>query len=114
MKYYVGIDLGTTNSAISTFDGENVRVWKNKKDQSDVTPSVIYMDRRGKKFYGQAAYLKIPQEEKNCAFLFKRFMGTSNKIKIGNLEMTPEECSAEILRELYRNLPAEIRESDIF
>ena len=32
MKYYVGIDLGTTNSVISTFDGENVRVWKSKKD----------------------------------------------------------------------------------
>ena len=112
MKYYVGIDLGTTNSAISTFDGENVRVWKNKRDQSDVTPSVIHIDRRGKKFYGQIAYSKIPQDEKNCAFLLKRFMGTSNKIKIGSQEMTPEECSAEILRELYKNLPAEIRESD--
>jgi len=77
-----------------------------------VTPSVIHIDRRGKKYYGQAAYSKIPQDEKNCAFLFKRFMGTSNKIKIGSQEMTPEECSAEILRELYKNLPAEIRESD--
>lgn len=112
MKYFVGIDLGTTNSAISTFDGENVRIWKNKKDQTDVTPSAIYTDKRGKKFYGQAAYRKIPQDEKNCAFLFKRFMGTSNKIKMGDKEYTPEECSAEILRELYKNLPEEIRESD--
>ena len=28
MKYYIGIDLGTTNSAICSYDGENVRIWK--------------------------------------------------------------------------------------
>ena len=112
MKYYVGIDLGTTNSAISTFDGENVRVCKNKKDQTEVMPSVIYIDKRGRKFFGKTAYLKIPQDEKNCAFLFKRFMGTSTKIKIGDKSFTPEECSAEILRELYKNLPEEIRKSN--
>ena len=32
MKYYVGIDLGTTNSAISSFDGENVWVCNSNKD----------------------------------------------------------------------------------
>ncbi len=32
MKYFVGIDLGTTNSAISIFDGKNVRVCKSKTD----------------------------------------------------------------------------------
>lgn len=112
MKYYVGIDLGTTNSAISSFDGENVRVWKSKKDQNDVTPSAIYIDKRGKRFYGKTAYLKASQQPEQCATLFKRFMGTSTKIKIGQEELTPEECSAEVLRELYRNLPEEIRESD--
>ena len=40
MKYYVGIDLGTTNSAISVFDGEEVRIYKSK-GQSDVAPSNI-------------------------------------------------------------------------
>lgn len=112
MKYYVGIDLGTTNSAISSFDGENVRVWKSKKDQNDVTPSAIYIDKRGKRFYGKTAYLKAAQQPDRCATLFKRFMGTSTKIKVGDEELTPEECSAEVLRELYRNLPEEIRESD--
>ena len=112
MKYYVGIDLGTTNSAISSFDGENVRVWKSKKDQNDVTPSAIYVDKRGKRFYGKEAYLKNSQQPQRCAVLFKRFMGTSTKIKLGDEELTPEECSAEILRELYKNLPEEIRNSD--
>ena len=112
MKYYVGIDLGTTNSAISTFDGESVRVWKSKKDQNDVTPSAIYVDKRGKRFYGKDAYLKSAQQPERCATLFKRFMGTNTKIKLADEELTPEECSAEILRELYKNLPEEIRNSD--
>lgn len=112
MKYYVGIDLGTTNSAISTFDGEHVRVWKSKKDQNDVTPSAIYIDKHGKRFYGKTAYQKAAQQPERCAILFKRFMGTSTKLQVADTEMTPEECSAEILRELYRNLPEEIRASE--
>ena len=111
MKYFVGIDLGTTNSAISTFDGENVRVWKSKKDQNDVTPSAIYVDKRGKRFYGKKAYENSFRQPENCAMLFKRFMGTSTKFKLGDEELTPEECSAEILRELFKNLPDEIREN---
>lgn len=45
MAYYIGIDLGTTNSAIVTFDGEKTRVWKTK-DQTDVTPSCIFIDKK--------------------------------------------------------------------
>ena len=28
MKYFVGIDLGTTNSAICTYEGSDTRIWK--------------------------------------------------------------------------------------
>ena len=111
MKYFVGIDLGTTNSAISTFDGENIRVWKNKKDQSDVTPSAIYVDKRGRRFYGKKAYENSFRQPESCVKLFKRFMGTNTKFKLGDEELTPEKCSAEILRELFKNLPEEIREN---
>ena len=37
---FIGIDLGTTNSAITSFDGKEVRIWKSP-EQNDVTPSVI-------------------------------------------------------------------------
>ncbi|MBR1646949.1 MAG: Hsp70 family protein [Selenomonadaceae bacterium] len=111
MKYFVGIDLGTTNSAISTFDGENVRVWKSKTDQADVTPSAIYVDKRGRRYYGRRAYENSFRQPERCAKLFKRFMGTSTKFTIDDAELTPEECSAEILRELFKNLPDEIREN---
>ena len=46
MKTYIGIDLGTTNSAICSFDGENLKIYKSP-EQHDVTPSAIFMDKRG-------------------------------------------------------------------
>lgn len=110
MRYYIGIDLGTTNSTICSYDGKNVRIWKSP-EQNDVTPSAIYVDKRGNKYYGSKAYNQAPYNPNNSATLFKRFMGTSTKIELeaSNLTLTPEECSAEILKVLYGYLPEEIR-----
>jgi len=110
MKHYIGIDLGTTNSAICSYDGKNVRIWKSPQ-QNDVTPSAIYVDKRGNKYYGYFAYNQAPNNPNNSATLFKRFMGTNTKIELeaSNLTLTPEECSAEILKVLYGYLPEEIR-----
>lgn len=110
MKHYVGIDLGTTNSAVSTFDGADIRLYKSP-EQNDVTPSAIFIDRRGNKYVGQRAYDNAARSPQNAATGFKRFMGTSTPIKLSavDLVMTPEECSAEILRVLYGYLPEAIR-----
>ena len=110
MKNFVGIDLGTTNSAICSYDGSDTRIWKSP-EQNDVTPSAIYIDRRGNKHIGKRAYDSAPSSPKNSATLFKRLMGTSTPIELPavNLTKTPEECSAEILKVLYGYLPEEIR-----
>ncbi|MGM9553504.1 MAG: Hsp70 family protein [Faecousia sp.] len=110
MRHYIGIDLGTTNSAICSYDGKNVRIWKSP-EQNDVTPSAIYVDKRGNRYYGSKAYNQAPYNPTNSATLFKRFMGTSTKIELESvhLSLTPEECSAEILKVLYGYLPEEIR-----
>jgi len=107
---YVGIDLGTTNSAICSFDGELVHLYKSP-DQHDVTPSAIFIDRRGNKYVGSRAYNNAARNPDNAATLFKRLMGTSTPVKLSavDLVMTPEECSAEILRTLFGYLPEEIR-----
>lgn len=107
---YVGIDLGTTNSAICSFDGESIRLFKSP-EQHDVTPSAIFIDRRGNKYVGSRAYNNAARNPDNAAVLFKRLMGTSTPVKLPavNLTMTPEECSAEVLRALYGYLPEEIR-----
>jgi molecular chaperone DnaK len=110
MTHYVGIDLGTTNSAICSFDGADVRLYKNP-DQGDVTPSAIFIDRRGNKYVGARAYDNAPRNPGNAATHFKRMMGTSTPVKLTavNVTMTPEECSAEILRVLFGYLPEEMR-----
>ena len=107
---YVGIDLGTTNSAISSFDGEKIQLFKGP-EQHDVTPSAIFIDRRGNKYVGSRAYNNAARNPDNAAVLFKRLMGTSTPVKLPavNLTMTPEECSAEVLRTLFGYLPEEIR-----
>ncbi len=110
MKNYIGIDLGTTNSAVSAYDGENLRLFKSP-DQNDVTPSAIFIDKRGNKYVGKRAYDNAARNPENAATLFKRLMGTSTPVKLPavDLTMTPEECSAEILRVLFGYLPEEIR-----
>ena len=107
---YVGIDLGTTNSAICSYDGESVRLYKSP-DQYDVTPSAIFIDRRGNKYLGKRAYDSAAKNPDNAATKFKRMMGTSTPVKLDavNIIMTPEECSAEILKLCFGYLPEEIR-----
>jgi len=108
MAYYAGIDLGTTNSAIATWDGSNFRLWKSP-EQNDVTPSAIYFDRRGR-YVGQRAYDLAPQDRSKSATLFKRLMGTTTPINIsGQDAVTPEWCSAEILKTLFAYVPEEER-----
>ncbi len=109
---YIGIDLGTTNSAICSYDGEAVRLYKSP-DQNDVTPSAIFIDRRGNKYLGKRAYDNAAKNPDNAATKFKRMMGTSTPVKLSavNVTMTPEECSSEILKLCFGYLPEEIRNS---
>ncbi len=111
---YVGIDLGTSNSVICSYDGEAVRLYKNP-DQGDVTPSAIYIDRRGKKFIGRRAYDNAARDPDSAAVLFKPLMGTSTPVKLtaAGLTWTPEECSAEILRALVGYLPDKIKQDKV-
>ncbi|MBC8194115.1 MAG: Hsp70 family protein, partial [FCB group bacterium] len=110
MGYFIGIDLGTTNSSICSYDENDTRVWKSP-DQNDVTPSVIFTDRRGNQYVGKRAYDSAPQSPENAAMLFKRYMGTNTPIKIEAIDktVTPEECSAEVLKVLFGYLNEEIR-----
>ena len=110
MNSYVGIDLGTTNSAICSYDGDQTRVWKSP-EQNDVTPSVIYINRRGAKYVGQRAHNEAPRSPNNVASVFKRYMGTSTPVELSavDITMTPEKCSSEILRVLFGYLPEELR-----
>ncbi|PWY53882.1 heat-shock protein Hsp70 [Legionella qingyii] len=110
---YVGIDLGTTNSAICSYDGASVHLYKSP-DQNDVTPSAIFIDKRGNKYLGKRAYDSAAKNPDNAATKFKRMIGTSTPVKLDavGLVMTPEECSAEILKLCFGYLPEEIRNNE--
>ena len=71
MGKIIGIDLGTTNSAICSFDGERIQLYKSP-EQHDVTPSAIYFDKRGNKYVGARAYNNASRNPDNSALLFKR------------------------------------------
>ncbi len=111
MKSYIGIDLGTTNSVICSYEDGQARIWKSP-EQNDVTPSAIHIGRRGNKYVGTRAYDMAARSPENVAMLFKRFVGTGTPIKLPGvgITMTPEECSAEILRALFHYLPEELRD----
>ncbi len=72
MNNYIGIDLGTTNSAICAWDDENLQLFKSP-EQHSVTPSAIYIDKRGK-YYGSRAYRMSAFAPGKTAVGFKRFI----------------------------------------
>ncbi len=98
---YLGIDLGTSNSAIVGNINSELRLFKTA-EQTDVLPSVIYIDKRGHKFIGNPAYHQAVVSPNNVAREFKRLMGTKSPIAFASagITMTPEEASAEIIRTL--------------
>lgn len=98
---YIGIDLGTTNSAIAGYNNTDVKIYKTAEG-SDTLASVIYFDKRGHKLYGKRAYDRTLLSPENVAHGFKRLMGSSTPIDIksADLSLTAEQCSADILKQL--------------
>jgi molecular chaperone DnaK len=102
---YVGIDLGTTNSAAAVFDGERVSVVRNAQGAT-VTPSVVRIDKQGRVTVGTRARRFVEQDPANTATEFKRLMGTGKPIEFpaGAFAKKPEELSAEILKALRQDI----------
>lgn len=96
---YLGIDLGTSNSAVVGHIDGATRLFKTS-DGTDLLPSVIYLDKRGHRFIGKSAYDRLLSAPQNVAQGFKRSMGTKNPISFAGQTWTPVECSAEIIKAL--------------
>ncbi len=102
---YVGIDLGTTNSAAAVFDGERVSIVRNAQGAT-VTPSVVRLDKQGRVTVGTRARRFIEQDAANTAAEFKRLMGTGSTIEFpaAATHKKPEELSAEVLKALRQDI----------
>ena len=96
---YLGIDLGTTNSAAAAFDGENL-VLVRAAQGGTLTPSVVRIDARGAVTVGGRARRFLDTDPENTRTEFKRLMGTAENLRFpaANLSRKPEELSAEVLR----------------
>ncbi|KII14878.1 MULTISPECIES: Hsp70 family protein [Rhodobacterales] len=109
---YLGIDLGTSNSAVVGHMDGSTRLFKTA-DGTDVLPSVIYLDKRGHRFIGKSAYDRLLSAPKNVAAGFKRSMGTKNPVTFAGQTWTPVECSAEIIKALVGQAMTEAGGQDI-
>lgn len=90
----LGIDLGTTNSCVAVMEGDKPKILETPEGKRTI-PSVVAF-KGSEVIVGDAAKRQMITN-KNTVASIKRLMGTSQKVKIGDKEYTPEEISAKIL-----------------
>ena len=102
---YVGIDLGTTNSAAAVFDGERIELVRTAEG-SVLTPSVVRIDARGKVAVGARARKLFEQDPENVRGEFKRLMGSEQTLHFParGVHKKPEELAAEVLKSIREDI----------
>ncbi|RTL07007.1 molecular chaperone DnaK [Candidatus Dependentiae bacterium] len=120
-KKIIGIDLGTTNSAVAFNEGGQAKIIPNK-DGNNTTPSIVAFTKEGKRLIGNIAKRQAVTNPENTIFSAKRFIGhkfeevsresqnipfkikkRSNgdvSIEAQGQEYAPEEIGAAILADL--------------
>ena len=99
MGKIIGIDLGTTNSCVSVFEGGEPVVITNPEG-SRTTPSVVAFTKTGERIVGQAAKRQAITNPDKTVMSIKRYMGTDHKVDIDGKKYTPQEISAMILQKM--------------
>ncbi|NLC34409.1 MAG: molecular chaperone DnaK [Erysipelothrix sp.] len=97
MSKIIGIDLGTTNSAVAVMEGNEPRVITNPEGHR-TTPSVVAF-KEGERIVGDAAKRQVITN-KNTASSVKRLIGTNKKLNLEGKDFSSEEVSAMILQYL--------------
>ncbi len=122
MAKIIGIDLGTTNSAMAVMEGGDPTVITNIEG-ARTTPSIVAVNKNGERLVGQVAKRQAVINPDNTIFSVKRLIGRTIedpeikrdmelmpyeivkadghvKVKMGDKDYTPEEVSAMILAKL--------------
>jgi len=122
MGKILGIDLGTTNSAMAIVEAGEPRVLENKEGNR-TTPSMVAISKSGERLVGLLAKRQAVTNPENTVFSVKRLIGRSFedkeiqedlklmpykiikanggvKVKMRDKEHTPQEISAMILQKL--------------
>lgn len=95
----IGIDLGTSNSAVAWFAEGNTQLIPGAQGER-LTPSVIGIDDAGHLLVGAAAKARLVSHPQMTVASFKRYMGTDKTWTLGSRQFRAEELSALILRKL--------------
>ena len=122
MGKIIGIDLGTTNSCVAVFEGNEPTVIANSEGKR-TTPSVVGFVEGGERKIGDPAKRQAITNPKNTVYSIKRFMGETYdqsrkeaervpytvvndngypKVQIADRKYTPQEISAMILQKMKK------------
>ena len=107
MSKIIGIDLGTTNSCVSVYEGGEAKVITNPEGMR-TTPSVVAF-KKGEIIVGQKAKNQMVTNKDTISSI-KRKMGTNDKVHANDRDYTPEEISAMILGDLKKTAEAYLGE----
>ncbi len=102
MAKVVGIDLGTTNSAIAFMEGGNPTIIPNAEG-GRITPSIVTITKDGEQIVGEIAKRQAISKPERTIRSIKRKMGSTYKVTIDKTSYTPQEISAMILRKLKKD-----------
>lgn len=106
-KPLIAIDLGTSNSLVGIFENGQSRLIENPYG-CKLTPSAIAMDEQGQILIGQAA-LELRSGGNEVLTSFKRLMGTSKRLKLGQQTFSAVELSSLILKSLKQDVEHELK-----
>jgi len=108
MSKIIGIDLGTTNSAVAVMEGGEAKIIPNPEGNR-TTPSVVSF--KGEEIIVGDAAKRQAITNPNTVLSIKRHMGTDFKADINGKKYTPQEISAMILRYLKESAESYLGET---
>ena len=109
MARAVGIDLGTTNSAIAVLEGGEPTIIPNAEG-ARTTPSVVAFSKTGEVLVGEIAKRQAVTNVDRTISSVKRHMGTDWTTEIDGKKYTAQEISARILMKLKADAEAYLGE----
>lgn len=101
----LGIDLGTTFSAIARWTGRGTEIYRMHGGQDELQSAIYCNPDTGEILIGQLAFRRGLIDPENLTIGFKRMMDdSSQRIKIGGKDFSPVDLSSKVLGELYYNV----------
>lgn len=110
MGKIIGIDLGTTNSAVAVMEGGKPTIITNTEGNR-TTPSIVAFTKNGERIIGETAKRQAITNPDRTISSIKREMGTSYRKSIDGKEYSPEDISAMILQKLKSDVESYLGET---